>query len=69
MATLQVRDVDSRLYESLKRDNLETETQTLEYLKSTNSWHDDNNAEDLIAHIRSSRSKSNRSSLTDKLFD
>ncbi len=92
MANLQVRDIDNRLYESLKRraelehrsvsqevvmiienhlkrDNLETETQTLEFLKLTNSWHDEKNAENIIADIRSTRSKSNRSRITDELFD
>jgi plasmid stability protein len=92
MANLQVRDIDSRLYESLKRraelehrsvsqevvmiieshlkrDNIETETQTLEFLKLTNSWHDKKNAKDIIADIRSTRSKSNRSRITDELFD
>jgi len=92
MANLQVRDIDNRLYESLKRraelehrsvsqevvmiieshlkrDNLETENQTLEILKLTNSWHDDKNAEDIISDIRSSRSKANRSRITNELFD
>jgi plasmid stability protein len=92
MANLQVRDIDNRLYESLKRraelehrsvsqevvmiieshlkrDNLETENQTLEFLKLTNSWHDDKNAEDIISDIRSSRSKANRSRITNELFD
>ncbi len=92
MANLQVRDIDNRLYESLKRraelehrsvsqevvmiieshlkrDNLETENQTLEFLKLTNSWHDDKNAEDIISDIRSSRSKTNRSRITNELFD
>ena len=92
MANLQVRDIDNRLYDSLKRraelehrsvsqevvmiieshlkrDNLETENQTLEFLKLTNSWHDDKNAEDIISDIRSSRSKTNRSRITNELFD
>jgi plasmid stability protein len=92
MANLQVRDIDNRLYESLKRraelehrsvsqevvmiieshlkrDNLETERQTLEFLKLDNSWHDDKNAEDIISDIRSSRSKKNRSRITHELFD
>ncbi len=92
MANLQVRDIDNRLYESLKRraelehrsvsqevvmiienhlkrDNLETENQTLEFVKLTNSWHDDKNAEDIISDIRSSRSKTKRSRITNELFD
>ncbi|MBM9546184.1 antitoxin [Leptospira sp. 201903074] len=92
MANLQVRDIDSRLYESLKRraelehrsvsqevvmiienhlkrDNLETELQTLEFLKLANSWHDDKNAKEIISEIKSARSKKNRSRITDELFD
>jgi plasmid stability protein len=92
MANLQVRDIDNRLYESLKRraelehrsvsqevvmiieshlkrDNLETERQTLEFLKLDNSWHDNKNAEDIVSDIRSSRSKKNRSRITHELFD
>lgn len=92
MANLQVRDIDNRLYESLKkraelehrsvsqevvmiieshlkRDNLETEIQTLEFLKHTNSWIYDKNAKDLISELRSARSKTNRTRITDELFD
>jgi plasmid stability protein len=92
MANLQVRDIDNRLYESLKRraelehrsvsqevvmiieshlkrDNLETESQTLEFLKLVDSWHDDKKAEDIVSDIRSSRSKKNRSRITNELFD
>ncbi len=92
MANLQVRDIDNRLYESLKRraelehrsvsqevvmiienhlkkDNLENELQTLEFLKLSNSWHDNKNAEDIIEDFRSSRSRNNRSRITDELFD
>ncbi|MCG6150841.1 MULTISPECIES: FitA-like ribbon-helix-helix domain-containing protein [Leptospira] len=92
MANLQVRDIDDRLYESLKRraelehrsvsqevvmiieshlkrDNLETERQTVEFLKLTNSWHDEKTAKEIISDIRSSRSKKNRSKVTDELFD
>ncbi|PJZ46965.1 FitA-like ribbon-helix-helix domain-containing protein [Leptospira brenneri] len=92
MANLQVRDIDNRLYESLKRraelehrsisqevvmiienhlkrDNLESELQTLEFLKLTNSWHDDKSAKDIISEIKSSRSKNHRSRIADELFD
>lgn len=92
MANLQVRDIDNRLYESLKRraelehrsvsqevvmmienhlkrDNLESELQTREFLKLTNSWHDNKDAKDIISDIRSSRSRNNRSRTTDELFD
>ncbi|BDA77548.1 MULTISPECIES: FitA-like ribbon-helix-helix domain-containing protein [Leptospira] len=92
MANLQVRDIDNRLYESLKRraelehrsvsqevvmiieshlkrDNLETELQTLEFLKLANSWHDDKSAKEIISDLKSSRSKNNRSRITNELFD
>ncbi|MCW7474812.1 antitoxin [Leptospira levettii] len=92
MANLQVRDIDNRLYESLKRraelehrsvsqevvkiienhlerDGFESESRTIEFLKLTNSWHDDKTAKELITEIKSSRSKKNRTRITDELFD
>ena len=92
MANLQVRDIDNRLYESLKRraemehrsisqevvmiienhlkrDTMESELQTQEFLKLSNSWHDNQNAKDIITDIRSSRSRNNRSRKIDELFD
>ncbi|EMJ88739.1 toxin-antitoxin system, antitoxin component, ribbon-helix-helix domain protein [Leptospira meyeri serovar Semaranga str. Veldrot Semarang 173] len=53
----------------LKKDNLESEIQTLEFLKLTNSWHENKNAKEIISDIRSSRSRNNRSRITDELFD
>ncbi|MCG6146732.1 antitoxin [Leptospira levettii] len=92
MANLQVRDIDKRLYESLKRraelehrsisqevvkiienhlerDGFESESRTIEFLKLTNSWHDDKSAKELITEIKSSRSNKNRARMTDELFD
>ncbi len=53
----------------LKRDNLETERQTLEFRKLDNSWNDDKDAEYIVSDIRSSRSKKKRSRITLELFD
>ncbi|WP_323374655.1 FitA-like ribbon-helix-helix domain-containing protein [Leptospira borgpetersenii] len=92
MANLQVRDIDDRLYESLKRraeiehrsvsqevvmiienhlrrDNLETELQTIEFLKLSNSWVDKRDPKEIVKDLRSSRSKSNRDKIVNELFD
>jgi len=92
MANLQVRDIDDKLYESLKRraelehrsisqevvmiieshlkrNNLETELQTFEFLKLSNSWKDDRNPQEIINDLRSSRSKNSRLRKPNELFD
>ena len=92
MANLQVRDINEKLYESLKRraelehrsisqevvmiieshlkrNNLETESQTFEFLKLSNSWKDSRNAKEIIDDLRSSRSKNTRLRKQNELFD
>ncbi|WP_061223756.1 FitA-like ribbon-helix-helix domain-containing protein [Leptospira weilii] len=92
MANLQVRDIDDRLYESLKRraemehrsvsqevvmiienhlrrDNFETEPQTIEFLKLSNSWVDKRDPKEIVKDLRSSRSKNNRDKIANELFD
>ncbi|ULH28096.1 antitoxin [Leptospira weilii] len=92
MANLQVRDIDDKLYESLKRraeiehrsvsqevvmiiekhlqrDHLEMESQTMEFLKLSNSWGDKREAKEIAKDLRSSRSKNNRDKTVNELFD
>jgi len=83
MANLQVRDINDKLYDSLKRraelehrsisqevvmiieshlnrNNLESEIQTLEFLKLSNSWQDSRDAREIVGELRKSRSKNTR---------
>ena len=83
MANLQVRDINDKLYDSLKRraelehrsisqevvmiieshlnrNNLESEVQTLEFLKLSNSWKDSRDPKELVVELRKSRSKNTR---------
>jgi hypothetical protein len=92
MANLQVRDIDNRLYDALKRKaelehryisqevlimienhiskgNLETENQTSEFLKLSNSWIDTRSAEEITQDIKSNRSKNSRIRIIDEIFD
>jgi plasmid stability protein len=78
MANLQVRDINDKLYDSLKRradlehrsisqevvmiieshlnrNNLESEVQTLEFLKLSNSWQDSRTAKEIVGELRKSR--------------
>jgi plasmid stability protein len=92
MANLQVRDINEKLYESLKRraelehrsisqevvmiieshlkrNNLESETQTFEFLKLSNSWKDNRSAKEIVDDLRLSRSKNTRLRKQNELFD
>jgi hypothetical protein len=83
MANLQVRDINDKLYDSLKRraelehrsisqevvmiieshlnrNNLESEIQTLEFLKLSNSWQDSRSAKEIVGELRKSRSPKTR---------
>lgn len=83
MATLQVRDIDDQLYESLKKlaanekrsvsqevihiienfmanPHLHKVAYTDEFLKLSGSWDDERPAEEIVADIRSHRTKSRR---------
>jgi plasmid stability protein len=92
MANLQVRDINDKLYDSLKRraelehrsisqevvmileshlnrNNLESEIQTLEFLKLSNSWKDSRSAKEIVGELRKSRSKNTRLRNVNELFD
>jgi plasmid stability protein len=92
MANLQVRDINDKLYDSLKRraelehrsisqevvmiieshlnrNNLESEIQTLEFLKLSNSWQDSRSAKEIVGELRKSRSKNTRLRNVNELFD
>lgn len=53
----------------LQRDQLETELQTLEFLKLSNSWLDKREAKEIVKDLRSSRSKNKREKIIHELFD
>jgi len=53
----------------LKRNNLESEIQTFEFLKLSNSWKDDRSAKEIASDLKNSRSKNTRLGKVNELFD